>query len=58
MIFVIRTPTTKSSCVNCLIHNLIIINVTHISMFRKYSFNFGRKVTKRGRNMERVGSVT
>ena len=33
--------------------NLIIINVTHISMFRNYSFNFGRNVTKRGRNMER-----
>ena len=25
--------------------NLIIINVTHISMFRNYSFNFGRNVT-------------
>ena len=34
-------------------HNLIIINVTHISMFRNYSFNFGRNVVKRGRNMER-----
>ena len=32
---------------------LIIINVTHISMFRNYSFNFERNVTKRGRNMER-----
>ena len=32
---------------------LIIINVTHISMFRNYSFNFGRNVAKRGRNMER-----
>ena len=32
--------------------NLIIINVTHISMFRNYSFNFGRNVAKRGRNME------
>ena len=35
------------------IRNLIIINVTHISMFRNYSFNFGRNVAKRGRNMER-----
>ena len=26
---------------------------THISMFRNYSFNFGRNVAKRGRNMER-----
>ena len=34
-------------------HYLIIINVTHISMFRNYSFNFGRNVAKRGRNMER-----
>ena len=34
-------------------NNLIIINVTHISMFRKYSFNFGRNGAKRGRNMER-----
>ena len=34
-------------------HNLIIINVTHISMFRNHSFNFGRNVAKRGRNMER-----
>ena len=33
--------------------NLIIIKVTHISMFRNYSFNFGWNVTKRGRNMER-----
>ena len=33
--------------------NLIIINVTHISMFRNYSFNFGRNVAKCGRNMER-----
>ena len=32
---------------------LIIINVTHISMFRNYSFNFGRNVMKRDRNMER-----
>ena len=32
---------------------LIIINVTHISMFRNYSFNFERNVAKRGRNMER-----
>ena len=32
--------------------NLIIINVTHISMFRNHSFNFGRNVTKRGRNSE------
>ena len=31
----------------------LIINVTHISMFRNYSFNFGRNVAKRGRNMER-----
>ena len=34
-------------------NNLIIINVTHISMFSNYSFNFGRNVAKRGRNMER-----
>ena len=34
-------------------HNLIIINVTHISMFRNYSFNFGWNVIKLGRNMER-----
>ena len=34
-------------------NNLIIINITHISMFRNYSFNFGWNVTKRGRNMER-----
>ena len=35
-------------------HNyLIIINATHISMFRNHSFNFGRNVAKRGRNMER-----
>ena len=34
---------------------LIIINVTHISMFRSYSFNFERNVAKRGRNMERRG---
>ena len=33
--------------------NLIIINVMHISMFRNYSFDFGRNVTKCGRNMER-----
>ena len=32
---------------------LIIINVTHISMFRNHSFNFGRNVAKRGRDMER-----
>ena len=32
---------------------IIIINVTHISMFRNYSFNIGRNVAKRGRNMER-----
>ena len=32
---------------------LIIITVTHISMFKNYSFNFGRNVAKRGRNMER-----
>ena len=32
---------------------LVIINVTHISMFSNYSFNFGRNVAKRGRNMER-----
>ena len=31
----------------------IIINVMHISMFKNYSFNFGRNVTKRGRDMER-----
>ena len=36
-----------------IISYLIIINVTHISMFRNYSFNFGRNVAKRGRNMER-----
>ena len=35
------------------VHNLIIINVTHISMFRNYSFNFERNSAKRGRNMER-----
>ena len=35
------------------IYNLIIINVTHISMFRNHSFKFGRNVAKRGRNMER-----
>ena len=34
-------------------NNLIIINVTHISMFGNYSFNFGQNVAKRGRNMER-----
>ena len=28
------------------------MNVTHISMFSNYSFNFGRNVAKRGRNME------
>ena len=28
-------------------------NVMHISMFRNYSFNFGRNVAKHGRNMER-----
>ena len=33
--------------------HLIIINVTQISMFRNYSFNFERNVAKRGRNMER-----
>ena len=33
--------------------HLIIINVMHISIFRNYSFNFGKNVTKRGRNMER-----
>ena len=32
---------------------LIIISVMHISMFRNYSFNFGRNVMKCGRNMER-----
>ena len=32
---------------------LIIINVTHILMSRNHSFNFGRNVAKRGRNMER-----
>ena len=32
---------------------LIIINVTHISMFRYYFFTFGQNVTKCGRNMER-----
>ena len=36
-----------------LLPNNLIINVTHISMFRNYSFNFGRNVTKRGSNMER-----
>ena len=36
-----------------IINNLIIINVMHISMFRNHSFNFGRNVAKRGRNMER-----
>ena len=39
-------------CRNTLTY-LIIINVMHISMFRNYSFNFGRNVTKRGKNMER-----
>ena len=34
-------------------HNLIIINVTHISMFSNYSFNFRQNVAKHGRNMER-----
>ena len=34
-------------------NNLIIINVTHISMFRNYFFNFGRNVAKRRKNMER-----
>ena len=38
-------------CKNWYYH--IIINVTHILMFRNYSFNFGRNVAKRGRNMER-----
>ena len=33
--------------------NLITINVTHISMFSNYSFNFGRNIAKRGKNMER-----
>ena len=33
--------------------HLIIINITNISMFRNYSFNFGWNVMKRGRNMER-----
>ena len=37
----------------CMYLHLIIINVTHISMFRNHSFNFGRNVAKRGRNMER-----
>ena len=37
----------------CVRMYLIIINVTRISMFRNYSFNFGRNVAKRGRNMER-----
>ena len=32
---------------------LIIINITHISMFRNYSFNFGQNITKRDKNMER-----
>ena len=35
------------------INFLIIINVTHISMFKNYSFNFGRTVTKHGRDLER-----
>ena len=34
-------------------YNHIILNVMHTSMFRNYSFNFGRNVAKRGRNMER-----
>ena len=41
------------SCMTVDLAYLIIINVTHISMFRNYSFNFGRNVAKRGRNMER-----
>lgn len=36
-----------------LVCNLIVINVTHISMLPNYSFKFGRNVTKHGRNMER-----
>ena len=45
------TQTAKVKSTKC--HYLIIINVTHISMFRNYSFNFGRNSPKRGRNMER-----
>ena len=36
-------------------NNRIIIDVMHISMFRNYSFNFERNITKHGRNMERRG---
>ena len=51
MLLVYRTTVWLNLLYNN--NNLIIINVMHISMFRNYSFNFGRKVTKHGRNMER-----
>ena len=47
------TRTRAHVQIYTLVNNLIIINVTHISMFRNSSFNFGRNVAKRGRNMER-----
>ena len=47
------TVCGQAACDSCTYMHLIIINVTHISMFRNYSFNFGRNVAKRGRNMER-----
>ena len=47
-----HVPHAHASVKSCLPH-LIIINVTHIWMFRNYSFNFGRNIAKRGRNMER-----
>ena len=48
-------PIVYTQCILLIlvIIHLIIINVTHISMFRNYSFNFVRNVAKRGRNMER-----
>ena len=41
------------------VYNLIIINETHISLSRIYSFSFGRNVMKRGRIMKRctVGNL-
>ena len=41
----------------CLHGNLIILNVTHISLFRIISFNSGRNVTKLGRITKR-GTVS
>ena len=52
LIYVYQLGGNSRQCVHLSPSEMYNLIITHISMFRNYSFNFGRNVAKRGRNME------